>query len=466
MRRVLYTLFFILGCQASVLLAQTPRTAYHQEGYVFGHELNPAFQPEESYYSLPLLGNSSISMQSTMGLGDLVYDRKDGGLTTFMARGTVTKSALMDKVGSAFKNYTEGNLTLISLGRRLNAKRYQTLSVSIRGHEALRADKSLFDLLKDVENKHYRLSDSRLEATIYAEIAAGESRKLNERWTVGAKAKLLVGLNYLNAKLNRMDVNLDQNRWTAEGRATMYASGFRYKTEMKDYRVDGRGQYEAVTGVGFSGLSPHGIGLAVDLGAAYELDEHWTLSAAVRDLGFLCWPGSKKAANYGKPFSFDGIHNVCLKDPDDEYQSANPEKVSLKSQLNSLGDDLMNLIHLEKFSSGALTQMLGATLHAGARYKQQQWTAGALVTTCIMGNLTWVEGRLSATYTPIEALDITLAPAYATTGFSLGAMASYKFENGIRLNIGSDALVPTFNHQLMPTTLYGSLQLGMSFAIR
>lgn len=466
MRRVLFTLFIILGCQASVLLAQTPRTAYHQEDYVFGHELNPAFQPEESYYSLPLLGNTSISMQSTMGLGDLVYDRQDGGLTTFMAHGTISKSALMDKVGSAFKNYTEGNLTLISLGRRFNAERYQTLSVSIRGREVLRADKSLFDLLKDVENKHYRLSDSRLEATVYAEIAAGESRKLNERWTVGAKAKLLVGLNYLNAKLNRMDVNLDQNHWTAEGRATMYASGFRYKTEMKDYRVEGRGQYEAVTGVGFSGLSPHGIGLAVDLGATYQLDENWQFSAAVRDLGFLCWPNSKKAANYGRPFSFDGIHNACLKDPDDEYQSTNPEKMSLKSQLNSLGDDLMNLIHLEKFRSGVLTQMLGATLHAGARYKQQQWTAGALVTTCIMGDLTWVEGRLSATYKPIEALNLTLAPAYATTGFSLGAMASYGFENGIRLNIGSDALVPTFNHQLMPTTLCGSLQVGMTFAIR
>lgn len=466
MRRILYTLLIIIGAPASIIQAQTPRTAYHQEGYVFGHELNPAFQPKESYYSLPLLGNSSISMQSSMGLKDLVYDRGDGELTTFMAHGTISKSALMDKVGSAFKNYTEGNLTLISLGRRVNAGRYQTLAVSIRGREALRADKTLFDLLKDVENKHYQLADSRMETSIYAEVSAGESRNLNEHWTVGAKAKLLVGLNYLDAHLDRMDVDLDQRRWIAEGQATMYISGFNYKTEVKDYRKEGEGQYESVTGVNFSGFSPRGIGLAVDLGATYQPDEHWLLSAAVRDLGFLCWPGSKKAANYGRPFSFDGIHNVCLKDPDDEYLSSNPMKESLKKQLNILSDDLMNLVHLEEVRTNLQTQMLGATLHVGARYKQQQWTVGALGTSCIMGNLTWVEGRLSATYTPIDALNITLSPAYATTGFSLGALVSYQFENGINLHMGSDALVPTFTHQLLPTTLCGSLQLGMSFAIR
>lgn len=466
MKRIFYTLLIIIVGQSSVLLAQTPRTAYHQEGYVFGHELNPAFQPEESYYSLPVLGNSSVSMQSSMGLGDLVYDRQDGGLTTFMSRETISKSALMDKVGSAFKNYTEGNLTLISLGRRLNAERYQTLSVSIRGREVLRADKSLFDLLKDVENKQYQLKDSRLNASIYAEISVGESRKLNEQWTVGAKAKLLVGLNYLDVKLNYMVLDLDQKRWAAAGRATMYASGFNYKTEMKDYKVEGRGQYESVTGVSLSGFTPHGVGLAVDLGATYQLDERWMFSAAVRDLGFLWWPSTKKAANHGQPFVFDGIHNACLKDPDEEYHSTYPAKESLKSQMNQLGDDLMNLLHMEQTRRDMQTKMLGATLHAGARYKQQQWTAGALVTTCIMGNMTWVEGRLSATYTPIDALDITLAPAYATTGFSLGAMASYRFENGIRLNLGSDALVPSFNHQLVPTTLCGSLQVGMSFAIR
>lgn len=466
MRRILYTLFIIIGSLEVTLMAQVPRTAYHQEGYVFGHELNPAFQPEESYYSLPVLGNMSLSVQSSMGLGDLIYDRKDGGLTTFMAHESVSKSALMDKVGSAFKNYMEGNLTLISLGRRVDASRYQTLAVSLRGRSALRVDKSLFDLLKDVENKHYWLKDTRLDGSVYAEISAGESRKLNDRWTVGAKAKLLVGLKHVDFEVDKIHIKLDQREWTADGKVTMYASGFNYKKEVKEYREEGRGQYETVTGLSNSGFSPRGIGMAVDLGATYQLDENWMFSAAVRDLGFMCWPGSKKAMNYGGAFVFDGIHNVCLKDPDEEYHTAYPVKESLRNQLDRLGDDLMSLAHLEEVRSDVKTQMLGATLLTGARYKQGQWTAGALVSTYIMGNLTWVEGRLSASYSPIEHLDITLAPAYATTGFSLGAQASYQFDNGIHLHIGSDALVPTFNRQLMPTTLCGSLQIGMAFAIR
>lgn len=451
---------------AGVLSAQTPRTAYHQEGYVFGHELNPAFQPEESYYSLPLLGNTSVSMQSSMGLGDLIYERGNGELTTFMARGTISKSNLMDKVGSAFKNYMDGNLTLISMGRRVNANRYQTLTLSLRGQSAIRVDKSMFDLLKDVENKHYRLSNTRMDALLYAEIAAGESYKLSDKWTIGAKAKLLVGLKHLDMAITHMDVDLDQRGWTAEGSATMYTSGINYKTEIKDYKIDRRGQYESVSGLSFSGLSPRGIGLAVDFGATYQRNENWMFSAAVRDFGFVCWPNSKKAANYGRPFVFDGIHNVCLKEPDKEYGMANPIKESLRNQVNQLGDDLMDLMHLEEIRSVVKTQMLSATLLAGVRYKKNQWTTGALVSSYIKGDLTWMEGRLSATYTPIEHLDISLAPAYATTGFSLGGMVSYQFRNGIHLHMGSDALVPSFNHQLMPTTLCGSLQIGMTFAIR
>lgn len=466
MKQKLYTLYIIIGALTGVLQAQTPRTAYHLDGYVFGHELNPAFQPEESYYSLPVLGNTSMSMQSSLGLGDLIYDRKDGELTTFMARGTISKSDLMDRVGSAFKNYMEADMTLISLGRRLSAERYQTLSVSLRGKSALRIDKSMFDLLKDVENKNYQLSDTRFDASAYAEISVGESRKFNEQWTVGAKAKLLVGLAHAEMKVDEMNVNLDRNRWTAQGQVSMQVSGFDYKTEWKDYKEDSRGQYETVTGLDIAGLAPTGLGLAVDLGATYRMDENWTFSAAVRDLGFMTWFKSKKAKNHGDPFTFDGIHNVCLKDPDDEYQTTFPDKESLKKQLNRLGDDLMDLARLEEAGSGSLSRMLGATIHAGAQYKQGQWTGGALFTTCVMGNLTWVEGRLSATYTPIEHLDISLSPAYATTGFSLGALVSYQFKNGIHLHLGSDALVPSFNRQMIPTTLCASVQMGMTFAIR
>lgn len=466
MRKRLYILFIIIGELVVHLQAQTLRTAYHQEGYVFGHELNPAFQPEESYYSLPVLGNTSLSMQSSLGLGDLIYNRKDGGLTTFMARGTISKSALMDKVGSAFKNYIEGNLTLISLGRRVNDNRYQTLSVSLRGQSALRVDDSMFDLLKDVQNKHYQITDSRLRASVYAEISVGESRKLNERWTIGAKAKLLVGMKHLDLSVDKVDVDLDQRGWMAQGYVTMHAAGMSYTSEIKEYKEESRGQYEAVTGLSFSGFLPKGIGLAVDAGASYQINQNWMLSAAVRDFGFICWPNSKKATNHGDVFVFDGIHNVCLEDPDEEYQTANPVKESLKKQLNRLGDDLMALAHLEEVRAHAQTQMLGATLQAGAQYKQGQWTTGALITSYIMGNLSWMEGRLSATYSPIEHLVFTLAPAYSNTGFSLGAMVSYQFQNGIYLHAGSDALVPSFNRQMIPTTLCGSLQIGMAFAIR
>lgn len=467
MRRIFYTLFILIGMMHGTVSAQTLRTAYHHEGYIFGHELNPAFQPEESYMSLPVLGNTSVSTQSSLGLGDIIYDTKDGGLTTFMAKGTISKSALMDKVGSAFSNYVEGNLTLISLGRRLNDKRYQTLSVSMRGKSATRIDKSLFDLLKDVENKYYRVKDTRIDASAYAEIAVGESRKLNEHWTVGAKAKLLIGLNHIDLSVDNINVSLNENEWIAQGQVSLQAAGFRFKTEMKDYKEVGRGQYESVTGLSYMGFVPRGVGMAIDAGATYKYNENWTFSAAVRDFGFMCWIDNRRAWNSGETFTFDGVHGVCLHDPDDEYQAAHPTKESLRSQLDRLGDDLMTIAHLErKVTWSSLTQMLGATLHAGAKYSRNQWTAGALVTSYIQGNLSWFEGRLSATYEPVKHLNFTVAPAWGTTGFSVGAMASYEFKNGINLHLGSDALTATYTRQMIPTSLCTSVQFGMTFAIR
>lgn len=447
------------------MLAQTLRTAYHQEGYVYGHELNPAFQPEEGYFSLPLLGNTSVSMQSSMQLGDLIYDRGDE-LTTFMARGTISKSKLMDKVGSGFKNYIEGNMTLISLGRRVNEKRYQTLSVSVRGKSSMCIDKSLFDLLKDVENKYYIIKDTRIDATTYAEIAAGESRKLNDRWTVGAKAKVLVGMNHLDMSVDRLYVALSTGAWTAQGNVDMHASGLHYKTEVKDYREEERGQYEAVTGFELPALKPRGVGFAIDAGATFKMDEKWTFSAAVRDLGFMTWMDSRTAKNSGEPFTFDGIRDACLHEPDEEYHEKYPYKESLRDQLDRLGDDLMAMAHMKRVDQKVQTQMLGATLHAGARYSKGPLTAGALFTSYVQGNLTWYEGRMSIAYQPVKHFDITLSPAWGTMGFSVGAMASYQFKNGINLHLGSDALAVQYNRQMVPTTLSASLQLGMTFAIR
>ena len=36
-------------------------------------------------------------------------------------------------------------------------------------------------------------------------------------------------------------------------------------------------------------IGPTGFGMAFDFGATYRLNDEWTFSAALLDLGFICW---------------------------------------------------------------------------------------------------------------------------------------------------------------------------------
>ena len=63
---------------------QNSRSTYFLEGSTYRHELNPAFMGERGYVSFPGLGNLTIGAQSTGGVGDFIFKKANGDLTTFM----------------------------------------------------------------------------------------------------------------------------------------------------------------------------------------------------------------------------------------------------------------------------------------------------------------------------------------------------------------------------------------------
>ncbi len=65
--------------------AQTAsRSGYFLEGYSFRHELNPAFEGEYNYISVPLIGNINQSLMGNVGLNNFIYPT-DNGNTTFLS---------------------------------------------------------------------------------------------------------------------------------------------------------------------------------------------------------------------------------------------------------------------------------------------------------------------------------------------------------------------------------------------
>lgn len=446
---------------SAVSMAQTPRTAYHTDGFAYNHELNPALQPDSSYWSLPILGNTSISFGSTMKMKDLLFDMpgNTNKLTLFTTDGTISKSDLLNRVGNGMKTGFDTRLTLISIGMRVNAKRYRTIEAGLRAQASTFVPKALFSMVKDIENGTYNIDGLNVNATVFGELSYGESFRLDDNWTVGGKVKLLAGILNANAEVDNLNVNISaESNWTAQGNVTANVSGLEYKTETKEYssRTNSDGTpktYDMVNGVKVGGLGFNGLGLAVDAGAEYKLDQHWSFSAAIRDLGFICWFKSKKAANSGEKFEFDGFQNVS-KEGDQ----------TLKNQWNALKDDLMDMIHVEENGTGSYTKMLNCTAEASAKYKYGIYTAGLLYTANFLGSYTWMETRLNLGVMPINGLDVVISPNYGTYGFSVGGMVNYHHK-GFSVFLASDRLFFEVNKQMIPTSLNAGLQFGMTFAL-
>lgn len=445
------------------MMAQTPRTGYFIEGSNFSHELNPALQPDSDYLSLPLLGNTSVSLGTSMKMEDLLFDAPNGRLTTFLSKNTISKGELMDRVGDGLLTSFDMRMKLVSLGMRVNANRYRTIGVTWRTQLDANMPKDLFRCLKDVENGSYDLSDMSVNAMSFFEVAYGESHRINEKWTVGGKAKLLLGVANLNVDVDNLNVNLAaDDSWTAQGKITVNASGLEYEMEEKEYKSK-PGTYSQVNDAKVGGLGLNGWGLALDAGATYKINEEITLSAALLDLGFINWTKSNKAENSGEKFEFEGFKDVCS-----DKESDN----SLQHQADRLGDELMDMAHLEDKGQCSFSKMLGATVELGGQYKRDFWNAGLLLSTRLQGKTTWREARLNLGADVLSIakkggkkhLDIVLSPTYNSFGTSLGGMLSYR-NGGFQAYLASDRLVFEVNKQMIPTSLCGAVQFGLTFAL-
>ena len=102
--------------------------------------------------------------------------------------------------------------------------------------------------------------------------------------------------------------------------------------------------------------------MAIDLGATYKLNDEWTFSASLLDLGFISWKNTTKGT-MSKDFTFDGFSEISVKD-----DGSNNNK-KLDTQVDELVDDLADLAKFDKVGEGMKrTTALAATLHLGAQY--------------------------------------------------------------------------------------------------
>lgn len=435
------------------------RSTYFLEGSTYRHELNPAFMGERGYVSFPGLGNLTIGAKSTAGVGDFIFKKSNGELTTFMNE-EVSSAEFLKGLPKRLKVGANIDESILSLGFHAWGG-FNTFGISVKSNTNVFMPDELFKFMKNgvasETGSRYKVNNVNIISTNYAEIAFGHAREINDRLTVGAKVKALVGLAKATMHIEELDVLASQDKWTITPKnAELYmsAKGLIVPTKGEtgnyldnDYVLDNNGDRTNKLKEGTDGqisyddldfdtddLGPTGFGMAIDLGATYKLDDSWTFSASVLDLGFISWKNTTKGA-MSKEFTFDGFTEITVKDDGNNGDS------KLDNQIDQLTDDLADLAKFDKVGEGLKrTTALAATLNFGAQYTLPAYDRlnfGLLSSTRIQGSHTWTEARVSANIAPISWFEASLNYALSNFGSSAGVMLNFH-PRGFNFFIGAD----------------------------
>ena len=440
-------------------MGQSLNSAYFTDEYKFRHDMNPAFGNEQNYVSIPALGNINVRTQGNFGYRAIFKDNPNPygnkTLTTFL-------SPYID-VNTALDGFTNGNnrivgnvgITILSAGFK-SWGGYNTIEINSRTSFGVSLPYELFEFAKNTGNRDYNIGDINAGAISYAEIAFGHSRQLDEKLRVGAKFKVLLGVGRADVKMENVQAQLsDANQWliSANAQADVSFKGFTYKEKTKDFKQK-PGSYNYVNDVDVDGAGVGGFGLAVDLGASYKLNDDWSFSAALLDLGFISWSNDMQARNLNKQFIFDGFHDVeitrhgGMRDAGETYSDQLAEFANLQDQ----GDQ------------GGRTTGIGSTINLGAEYTlpvYRKLSFGLLSNTRLQGKYSWTEARLSTNWKPLRWLDGGMSVGVGSFGASAGWLINIH-PKGYNFFLGMDHILGKQSKEGIPLSSKASVNLGMN----
>lgn len=299
-------LFILLSSISARLNAQTARSLYFIDNAPTRLNLNPALQPMRGYFNFPVIGAFGTSIVSDpLSVDDFIdiIDQKNDFLQN-------------DELFNKLKNKNEINFDLttdiLSFGFYAG-KGFWTVNVGTKVMLSTSIPKSLFEFARNSDKleeyidhyqdltqlpaeldyllQGYQVKDLRINVDAFAEIGIGYSRPVNEKLTLGGRAKVLIGIANLDAHVNEMSItpNINNLSWDVTTRGKMDVS-------MKGLELTSDANENYINDMDIDSPGIGGFGAGIDLGATYKILKQLTVSAAVIDLGFINW--SKSSTTY------------------------------------------------------------------------------------------------------------------------------------------------------------------------
>ena len=434
-RTILWGLCILLS--AFTAGAQTLRSSYFLNTMPMRHKLNPALVSERGYVSVPGLGNVMADVHSNMSMTSFLYPQ-NGGLTTFM-NPSISASEFLKGISEGNALKADVDLTLLSTGF-YGKNGFTTIDISARSMSDVYVPGELFRFMKlgvdQAGGSHYRIENLTLQSDNYLELSVGHAHPIGEKLVIGAKLKGLIGAANASARIDRMDLSLNGDRWLvdANGVVDVAARGGSFRCNEQGY----------IDGFDWQSPGPAGWGLGLDLGMVYRFDDRWLLSASVVDLGFIRWSHNLRGQTLNEPFLFDGFREIAV--------GNGSQAVSIRDQWQSVREDLEDLVNFyEGDAPGSRTRMLKTTLHVGGEYAilDRKISFGLLSTTRFGLTRIWTEVMGSANFRPARWFNAVLTASASNYGTSWGWLLNFA-PKGVNFFFGTDHMVTRFTPQFIP----------------
>ncbi len=268
-------------------------------------------------------------------------------------------------LGSLKKNnylFMDLNEELLSFGIRVKDKHYFNLSVTERMFFRLSYPKDLFEFAfygnGALLDEKLEIGNFRVNASHYREYALGYSLVFDNKWTFGARGKVLFGKANINTK--KTDITFETESEFFDITVTSDILVNTNEIHNLTDTTEGQGA-NADNYIREYMLNGQNLGLGLDLGATYKYDDKLTLGLSVTDIGFISWksdPMNLQSKNPGGSFTYDGI---------DITEFVNQEDSLLEQKLDNTLDSIAEIFEIDTLYN-KYKSMLNTRIHASAFY--------------------------------------------------------------------------------------------------
>jgi hypothetical protein len=323
--------------------AQTDFMLYDFDAIGQSLHVNPA-TPQQSkvWVALPALSGSSInytnnafSLYDVFAAGSDINENLESVARGLDDNSRINFSTELDILGVGFKT----GKSYWSLGSTYNFGYNMTLPSELM--------KVLFANDANTTLTNFSLSDFGFEATSRLNFYLGFQRKfLDEKLTLGARVKYIFG--QAQAATDRFNISVvNDSTYSATITADALARTSGANT-LQDVEFDGFATAQSL-------LLTNNTGLGFDFGADYKLNDNWSFSASIVDLGSITWRDDITDYRSEGTFIFDGV--------DVDLSDENPG-----AGLGSLGDSLVDAFNFSESAGASYTNSLNTRYFASATY--------------------------------------------------------------------------------------------------